>query len=69
MDISYDDLVSVLTKHGETGSGVTPREALYIRLASEQKAVASSTVHPTALDGSLVVEFDADGSVVGIELI
>ena len=68
MDLKFDDLIKLTTIHAKwASSGVSPREALYIAFTEHVSTPASKSVYETAVGGSMVVEFDEHGVVLGIE--
>jgi len=69
LDLRYDDLIKLTTVHANwLSSGVSPREALCISFTAEVSTPASKIVYETAVGGSMVVELDERGVVLGIEL-
>lgn len=69
MTIPFDNLIELLTKYGhEYFQDVSPREALYISYPSERRAVKTIT-YQTADDGTLAIDVNDDGVVLGIEML
>lgn len=70
MDIKYDDLTQILARHSDwAASGVSPRQALHIDLSANRSKCAKSEVFETGIGGSVVVEFDENGVVIGLEFV
>jgi hypothetical protein len=68
LDLRFDDLIKLTTTHAEwASSGVSPRQALYIAFTEQVSKPANTIVYETAVGGSMVVEFDEHGLVLGIE--
>ena len=69
MVIPVDALIELLTKYGrDYFKGVSPREALYVAYSDKRQA-ADTITYETTDGGTLAIDVDSNGIVLGIELL